>query len=191
VPCKLFLLLEGPNPSSSNSSSGNSGSTDSSSTNSSAAWAPGQHPSEAAGVAAPPGFAVKRFKLSMRKGLHLRLLLGQHPEEVEAAEEQPPAAAQPTSSQDVGGSRPGSSSGGMGEAQAGDEPCTVHMSQLPDAEPSQPQPLPMAAAPGAAAAAAPGGAGDAASAPASVWYLCKTVLKGLNSGSQEGSGAAQ
>jgi hypothetical protein len=189
VPCKLFVLLEGG--SSSGRMDGSSGGGSGGAGAAEQEWRQQeQHPQQqdAALPAAPPGFAVKRqFKLSMRKGVHLRLLLGQqHPE---PAPEQAPEEQQPLQ-EAVAGSQGSMDSSGGGGSQ-GDAP-TVHLSQLPDAD-SQP-PLPPSpqqqpggnAAAGAAAAGAVGPAAAAAGGNAgSVWYLCRTVPKGLNCGSQD------
>ncbi|PRW58844.1 MAD2L1-binding isoform X2 [Chlorella sorokiniana] len=64
VPCKLFVLLEGPPVAAAGAADTPDGAA------------------EAAEVAVPAGFATKRqFRLSMRKGTHVRLLLGQRAEE--------------------------------------------------------------------------------------------------------------
>ncbi|KAL4434274.1 hypothetical protein ABPG75_000715 [Micractinium tetrahymenae] len=186
VPCKLFLLLEG--------------SSDSDTGGAAAICTPRQQlppPSQqhqaafdVAPAAAPCGYAIKRhFKLSMRKGVHIKLLLGQRAEEAEAAaaaeeeeRQQQGMAAEAAAAQAEGGG--GSSDMECGSSSEAEEPePTVHMSQLPDAEP-----LPSQAAAEAQASAAATEPGAAVAGPSSVWYLCKTVVKGLNSGGR-GDGA--
>lgn len=166
VPCKLFVLLEGPSVTT-------------------AAAADPAAGAAAAAVPVPAGFTIKRqFRLSMRKGTHVRLLLGQRADEEAAEERQRPAGEgqQPPSSEaSMDGSGNCCSTGeGAGESMA-----TVHLSQLPDAD-SQvqveglgPQHSSGACLP-AAAGAAPQGASSTAG---SVWFMARTVLKGLNSGS--------
>lgn len=173
VPCKLFLLLEGcPSGSSSSSSSGSRD----------MAGGPGEQQQLATAV--PTGFSVKRqFKLSMRKGLHLHLLLGELPAFADAGG---PAAHQQQLEQGVAAAAAPAAECSMEASQGNGAAPTVHLSQLPDVAS---QPLPDAAQPdGTAASVAATAAGrDTAG---SVWYLCRTVLKGLNSGSN-GNGAAQ
>lgn len=167
VPCKLFVLLEGPPVTTAAAADSAAG------------------PAAAAAVPVPAGFTTKRqFRLSMRKGTHVRLLLGQRADEEAAEERQRPAGEgqQPASSEasmDGGGS-----CCSIGEG-AGEGVATVHLSQLPDAD-SQgqveglgPQHSSGACLP-AAAGAAPLGASSTAG---SVWFMARTVLKGLNSGS--------
>lgn len=178
VPCKLFILLEGrPH-------------TDGSSF---AAYAPGQQDAQqwqpqqsmhadaaTAAAAAPRGFAVKRnFRLSMRRGVHLKLLLGQRPEDLQTAAGEG-HAAQPA----AGEAAPCQASrGGGGSSGQRHEEAVVHLSQLPDAGPASQEAWPPAAA--AAGAWGPAAVVAPALAPAPIWYLCKTAVKGLNSGCQE------
>lgn len=184
VPCKLFLLLEG-------STAGSAGIAAS-------ACGPGQQPTplgRAVG-AAPTGFAIKRhFRLSMRKGVHVKLLLGQRPEEAEA-EAAAAAAAAGAAAQDqqdqqgilqaaAGAARPADEGGPVdmecgGSSEVG--ASTLHMSQLPDAEP------PSQTAAGARALVADK-ADAATQGPLPVWYLCKSVVRGLHRGGQaDGAG---
>jgi hypothetical protein len=131
--------------------------------------------------AVPPGFVVKRpFKLSMRKGLHLKLLFG-------LRDPQPELAARPLV--EPGGQEPAAAGD---EEQDGDtdmDACsscsegqvaapTEHLSQLPDAAPQLPcggrqQPV-------AEGRLTPGG-----SPAGSTWYLCRVTVKGLNRGSRD------
>lgn len=168
VPCKLFVLLEGPPV----PAAGPTGLTDAAAD---------------AAVVVPSGFTAKRqFRLSMRKGTHVRLLLGPHAEAEEerqaAAEQQQPQGEEPASGE---ASMDGSGSccdAGEGQAEAG----TVHLSQLPDADSQGTGQQPSAPPAGAAGALAPA----ASSMAGSVWFMARTVLKGLNSGSGSSGGVA-
>lgn len=196
-PCKLFLLLEG-----SNTSSGQAATL---------VCTPGQQQQlpaqeqqqglvDGAGGAAPSGFAIKRhFRLSMRNGVHIKLLLGRCPEEAEAevaaanlaaaaaaaggraGQQQRRQGMPPAATGAAPGNEGGASDMDCGSSSDTEEP-TTHLSQLPDAEPAS-----QTAAgerPVAATQTSP-----AAPAPLPVWFLCKSVIKGLNTGSQrDGAG---
>lgn len=173
MPCKLYVLLEGPPVAAADAAGA-------------AADMAADSAGDAAAVQVPPGFTTKRqFRLSMRKGTHVRLLLGQHAEEDEEqqrvadqqrrqAEEQAPASSE--------ASMGGSSSCSTGEGDG----VTVHLSQLPDAA-SQEQvaEVDQQSSGGGAAYGPPAAAGPARGASdtaGSVWFMARTVLKGLNSG---------
>lgn len=178
VPCKLFLLLEGASIGGGSSAGHGFG----------AGAAAGCSEVQPALPSAPPGFAVKRqFRLAMRKGMHLKLLLGQQPELKPAAvPEEPTAQPEPVQCEEQEGAETGDSSSDMEMGSSCSEQegveggsSTKHLSQLPDAAASQ-QP------PSLALATTP-----AADTAGSTWYLCKTALKGLNSGSQDDGAAAE
>lgn len=71
---------------------------------------------------------------------------------------------------------------GEGQAEAG----TVHLSQLPDVDSQGTGQQPSAPPADEAAAVAPA----ASSMAGSVWFMARTVLKGLNSGSGSSGGVA-
>lgn len=171
VPCKLYVLLEGPPVA----------------TGGAAADLAADSAGDAAAVQVPPGFTTKRqFHLSMRKGTHVRLLLGQHAEEDEeqqrAADQQQRRAAEEQAPASSKASMGGGSSCSRGEGDG----VTVHLSQLPDAA-SQEQvaEVNQQLSGGGAAYGLPAAAGSARGASdtaGSVWFVARTVLKGLNSG---------
>ena len=106
------------------------------------------------------------------KALHLRVGLGPQ-------QRRPPKAA-------VAAAPAAGEDDGMAESQ-GDAPVpTMHLSQLPDVSCSQ-QPVSAEQDSSAAAATATAAAGTAGS----IWYLCRTVLKGLNTSGSDDQGAAQ
>lgn len=186
VPCKLFLLLEG-GPAGADSGAGEQQQPH-------AAGCGGLAEELQLAAAPPPGFSIKRqFRLSMRKGLHLCVRLGprEELEQQRRLEEQVVAAAAAAAAAAAQASE-GGMEGSQGDAPG---PDTVHLSQLPDAAPASPEAeqVALAAAAAAAAAGAAATAAAAAAAPStagSVWYLCRTALKGLNSGGRDDGAAA-
>ncbi len=195
VPCKLFLLLEG---SSTSCSEGTSPTCTSGQQLAPVQQQQQQALDKSAFGAAPSGFTIKRhFRLSMRKGVHIKLLLGQRSEEAAAAasggEEQQQQGVLPVSAGAAApGAKGGSSDMKCGSSSDTEEP-TMHLSQLPDAEPpSQAAVRAPSVAAQQAATAAPGPtatqAATAALGPMPVWFLCKSVVKGLNSRSQHDGG---
>lgn len=166
VPCKLFVLLESGSMGDDGSDDGGGGDAD----------VPVQLQPP------PPGFGVKRqFRLSMRKGLHVRLLLGQRRASEAAAEqrgeEQLEQAAGPAASGGSGGS--GSSCFG------GSQAVTVDLSQLPDADGPEEGGVTTDVAP---AASKRGSA--VSSTDGSTWFVARAVPTGLNSGGGGGTAAS-
>lgn len=180
MPCKLFLLLEGPA-----ASAGGSGDAGGSPDRKQQPLHDGQ---QLAGAEAPPGFSIKRqFRLAMRRGVHMRLLVGQRAAEAEAEERRALQQQQHVratlelhvlddSSEDSseGGGGDASSDGGSGSSGGGMEESpgeAMLVSQAPPEEPADSFQAPPPAAAGSC-----------------VWYLCQTTPKGLNAG-KSGGGA--